>query len=113
MPSSARGWFCWSLSVSDRYTRPHGVRYEYDGYTDRRLSDKRETAISVVMMAERSSAKCSGNGAGLDLMRRFYAEECSWWSLSEPEQFTLRKTIRHFSRALRDAGFLAEEGGCE
>ena len=108
MPSSPRGWFCRSTYTLDAQGRPFSPRLEYTGWTDRRMNDSRETALSVKIMAERASAKCSGNGVGLELMRRLYAEEYSWWSFTENEQFILRKTIRHFSKALREAGFLAD-----
>jgi len=108
MPSSPRGWFAWSCYVREYQARPHSPRLEYTGYSDRRTHDSRESAISVLTLAERASAKCSGNGVGLDLMRRFYAEECSWWSFTEHEQFILRKTIGHFSKELREAGFLPD-----
>ncbi len=106
MPSSPRGWLCWSLSVSDRYTRPHGVKYEYDGYTDRRLSDRRETALSVKILAEKASHKACGNGIGYKLLVDFYAGEMSWHSFSEPERRLIEKTARDFGRRLREAGFL-------
>ena len=50
---------------------------------------------------------------GYELLLQFYADEVSWWSFSEPEQFILRKTIRNFSRLLRETGFLPipEHGG--
>ena len=73
------------------------------------MNDSRETALSVKIMAERASAKCSGNGVGYALMTRFYAGDASWWTFTEPEQFILRKTIREFSKALREAGFLLDE----
>ena len=108
MPSSPRGWFCKASYTLDAQARPFSCKLEYDGWTDRRMNDSRETALSVKIMAERASAKCSGNGVGLDLMRRLYAEECSWWSFTEHEQYILRKTIRNFSKALREAGFLPD-----
>jgi hypothetical protein len=70
------------------------------------MNDSRETALSVKIMAERASAKCSGNGVGYALMTRFYAGDASWWTFTEPEQFILRKTIREFSKTLQAAGFL-------
>jgi len=74
------------------------------------MNDSRETALSVKIMAERASAKCSGNGGGYELLMRFYAGDASWYSFTEPEQFILRKTIRDFSRRFREAGFLPERG---
>lgn len=110
MPSTPRGWLNWSESVLERYGRPHGARYEYDGYTDRRLSDRRETALSVRIILERASKETTRNGVGVELLRRFYIGEASWWTFTEPEQAILRKTIRHFSGALREAGFLPDRG---
>jgi hypothetical protein len=39
---------------------------------------------------------------------RFYLGDASWWTFTEPEQYILRKTIRHFSKALQTAGFLPD-----
>jgi len=109
MPETARGWLCWAVSVSDRYTRPHSPKYEYDGFTDRRMSDRRETAISVKMLAEKASAKCSGNGVGYELMMSYYVGEASWHSFTEPEQRIIAKTVREFSRRLREAGLIEKK----
>jgi len=107
-PSSPRGWLCWAVSVSERYQSPHSPRYEYTGYGDRRVSDRRETAISVKMALDRAT---DGNGAG-KLLMQFYVEEASWYSFSESERFTLNRTIKRFRRELQAAGFLpADEGG--
>jgi len=113
MPSSPRGWFCRSTYTLDAQARPFSCKLEYGGWTDRRMNDSRETALSVKIMAERASAKCSGNGVGYALLMRFYAGDASWWTFTEPEQFILRKTIRHFSKALREAGFLPDPKGGE
>lgn len=104
-PSTPRGWLCWAVSVSDRYGRPHSPRYQYEGIPDHRMNDRRETAISVKMALDRAT---DGNGAG-KLLMQFYVEEASWWSFTEPEQAILRKTIRNFSKALREAGFLPDK----
>ena len=106
MPSSPRGWLSWALYTLDAQGRPFSPSYEYTGKTDPRMRYSREEAISVKILAERASAKCSGNGVGFDLMRRYYVEECSWWSLTEPEQAILRKTARDFARRLREAGLI-------
>ena len=108
MPTSPRGWLCWAVSVSDRYGRPHSPRYEYDGYSDHRLNDRRETAISVKILAERASRECTSNGVGYALLSRFYVGEASWYSFTEPEQRIIEKTARRFARALREAGFLPD-----
>jgi hypothetical protein len=79
------------------------------GFSDRRTHDSRESAISVLTLAEKASHAVCRNGVGFRLMMQFYAGEASWWSFTEPEQAILRKTIRHFSKALREAGFLPKE----
>ena len=109
MPSSPRGWFCRASYTLGAQARPFSCKLEYDGWTDRRMNDSRETALSVKIMAERASHAVCGNGVGYALLMRFYAGDASWWSFTEPEQFILRKTIRHFARALREAGFLPRE----
>lgn len=109
MPSSPRGWFCKASYTLDAQARPFSPRLEYTGWTDRRMNDSRETALSVKLMAERASKACTSNGVGYELLMRFYAGEASWWSFTEHEQYILRKTIRHFSKALREAGFLPRE----
>jgi hypothetical protein len=108
--SSPRGWLNFAVSVRDRNERPYSLRYEYTGYGDRRTSDIRETGISVIMLAEKASHAVCGNGVGYKLLMDYYAGEASWWSFTEPEQVILRKTIRHFSKALREAGFIQGKG---
>jgi hypothetical protein len=110
MPSSPRGWFAWSVYVREYQSRAHSPRLEYTGYSDRRTHTSREEAISVLTLAERASHSVSGNGVGFGLLMRFYAGEASWWTFTEHEQYILRKTIRHFSKALREAGFLEDRG---
>jgi len=108
MPSSPRGWFCWAVHVSEQYTRPRSPKYEYEGISDHRTSDRREAALSVKMLAERASVKCSGNGEGYGLMMRFYVDEASWWDFTDREQTVLKRTIGDFSRRLVAAGFLPD-----
>jgi hypothetical protein len=104
-PSSPRGWLNFAVSVADSYRRPYSPRLEYTGWMDRRISDRRESALSVLKMAEKS---CNGNGGG-KLLMAFFCEDASWHSFTETEQYHLRKTIRHFARELREAGFLPRE----
>jgi len=104
-PSSPRGWLCWAVSISERYGRPHSPRYEYEGWTDRRVSDRRETAISVKMALDRAT---DGNGAG-KLLTDFYVNEMSWYSFTDNERWIMEKAIRRFRRELIQAGFLPEE----
>ncbi|MHB1025780.1 MAG: hypothetical protein ACYC24_08760 [Desulfobacteria bacterium] len=104
MPSSPRGWLCWAVSVSDRYGRPHSPRYEYDGIPDHRMSDRRETAISVKMALDRAT---DGNGTG-KLLLDFYVREIPWFVFSEVERQTLSRIIKRFRRELQAAGFLPD-----
>jgi hypothetical protein len=110
MPSSARGWFSWSCYVHEYQSRPHSPRLEYEGFSDRRTHTSRESAISVLTLAEKASHAVCRNGVGYRLMMQFYAGEASWWSFTEPEQAILRKTIRYLSKALREAGFIEGKG---
>lgn len=104
-PSSPRGWLNFAASVTASYRRTHSARLENLGWTDRRVNDLRETAISIIRLCEKSA---NGNG-GAGLLYSFYVEEVSWYAFTESEQAILRKTIRHFSRELREAGFLPRE----
>lgn len=110
MPSTPRGFFCWAHSIAERYQAPHSPRYEYTGGPDHSKAYRREDSISIRMLAERASAKCSGNGIGLALMKAYYVEEVGWFSLTENERYILNKTIRRFRRELQEAGFLPERG---
>ena len=105
-PSSPRGWLSWAVSVSDSYKRAYSPKLEYTGWTDRRLNDRRETAVSIIKLAEKS---CNGNGGG-KLLMAFYCEDAAWYSFTEPEQRIIAKTARTFARALREAGFLPGKG---
>jgi len=109
MPSSPRGWFCKAIYTLDSQARTFSPSYEYTGRSDYRTRSSREESLSIKIIAERASKACTSNGVGYELLTRFYLGEASWWSFSEPEQAILRKTIRHFSKALREAGFLPKE----
>lgn len=50
--------------------------------------------------------KCTSNGVGFGLMRRYFVEDYSWFSFTEPEQRIIAKTARTFGKALREVGFL-------
>lgn len=104
MPSSPRGWLNFAVSVADSYRRPFSVKLEYDGWTDRRLSDRRETAVSIIRLAEKS---CNGNGGG-KLLMQFYCEDMSWYSFTDHDRWILEKTIKRFRRELQAAGFLPD-----
>ncbi len=96
----------WSLSVSERYERPHSQRLIYEGRTDRRVSDRRETAIAVTLLAEKASHKVSGNGIGYRLLVDFYSGEKKWPAFSPPEQRIIERVAADFARRLREAGFI-------
>lgn len=105
-PTSPRGWFCWAESVAERYRRPHGPRFEHTGRTDPRVDDRRETAISVQLLAERASHTACGNGVGYALLLAYFVEEVSWYSLTENERRLFERTLREFKVSLAEAGFL-------
>jgi len=72
-PSSPRGWLNFAASVTASYRRTNFVRLEYGGWTDRRVNDTRETAISIINLLERSS---NGDG-GAGLVFDFYTRDIS------------------------------------
>jgi hypothetical protein len=96
------------MYVLEAQGRPFSPSYEYTGRTDPRMRDSRESALSVKILAERASKKCSGNGDGYELLMDFYVREASWWSFTEPEQRIIAKTARAFAKALRREGFLVD-----
>lgn len=112
MPSSPRGWFCKAIYTLDSQARTFSPSLEYTG-RDYRTRSSREESLSIKIIAERASKACTSNGVGYALLMRFYLGEASWWSFTEHEQWILRKTIRHFSKALREAGFLPAEDGID
>ena len=109
MPTSARGWLSWAVSVSDSYRRAYSPKLEYDGWSDKRTSDRRETAVSIIRIAERA---CNGNGGG-KLLMAYYCEDVSWYSFTEAERAVLRRTARRFRDELRKAGFINPNPGEE
>ncbi|MFA5806770.1 MAG: hypothetical protein WC978_00205 [bacterium] len=78
---------------------------ENEGWTDRRVNDIRETAISIIRMAEKSA---NGNG-GAGLLYSFYVEEAPWCSFNPVEQKIISTTVKAFRRELVTAGFLPKE----
>jgi hypothetical protein len=106
VPSSPRGWLAWSAYVLEAQARPFSPRYEWIPGTDPRMRDSRETALSVKILLEKSSAECTRNGVGVELLMDFYVREASWYSFTAREQRIIEKTARQFSRALMEAGFL-------
>jgi hypothetical protein len=110
LPSSPRGWFCKAIYTLDSQARTFSPSYEYTGRSDYRTRCSREESLSIKIIAERASHAVSENGVGYALLMRFYLGEASWHTFTEHEQRILRKTIRHFSKALRGAGFLPDRG---
>jgi hypothetical protein len=94
------------MYVLDAQGRPFSPSYEYTGYSDPRMRDSRESALSVKILAERASKDCSGNGDGYELLMDFYVREASWWSFTEPEQRIIAKTAQVFRCSLCAEWFL-------
>jgi hypothetical protein len=90
--------------VSERYGRPHSPRYEYTGIPDHRLSDRRETAISMKMALDRAT---DGNGAG-KLLLDFYVNEIPWFVFSELDRAVLSRAIKRFRSELQRGGLLPD-----
>jgi hypothetical protein len=105
-PSTPRGWLSWAVSVKDSYHRAHSANYDDSPRRDRRLNYSRETAISIIRMAEKSA---NGNG-GAGLMYSYYVEDAAWGGFTEYEQRVIAKTARAFAKALRAEGFLPRGG---
>ena len=107
MPSSPRGWLAWSAYVRESQSRPHSPNLEYGGRSDPRMrGDSKETAISVVMLAERASHSVCRNGIGLKLMVRHFVDGEPLAAFSTRQQSVLRRTIKQFRRELQDVGFV-------
>jgi hypothetical protein len=109
LPSTPRGWLNFAASVTSSYRRTHSARMQYEGWTDRRVSDVRESAISIINCLERSS---NGDG-GAGLVFDFYTQDISWYAYTDHERYVMNRTIRVFRKNLVDAGFLPgpEHGG--
>jgi len=106
MPSSPRGWLNFAASVTSSYRRSHSARLENEGWTDRRVNDVRETAISIINLLERSA---NGDG-GAGLVFDFYTRDISWYAYTEHERWIMNRTIRVFRKKLIEAGFLPNPG---
>lgn len=109
-PSSPRGWLRWTARILEAQASPFSPRFDHVPRGDFRLRDSRETALSVKILLERASAKCTSNGVGYDLLRRYYVEEAAWSCFTETEQRIIARTARAFAKALRVEGFLPREG---
>jgi hypothetical protein len=84
------------MYVLDAQGRPFSCKLEYDGWTDRRLNDSRETALSVKILTEKASKACSRNGDGYELLMDFYVREASWYSFTPAERDTISRTAKAF-----------------
>jgi hypothetical protein len=107
-PSTPRGWFCKAIYILDAQGRNFSMQYDRIRGTGPRYS--REEALDVKIAAERASHAVCGNGVGYKLMMDFYTKEVSWFAFTEPEQAIIRKTVRGFSRRLREAGLIERKG---
>lgn len=104
-PSCPRSWLSWAAYVQESQSRPRPVLFEHQ-HGDPRLSDSRETALSVMMMLERAA---NGNG-GAALLFRSYVLDAPWHSFTEQEQEIIRKTTLRFVEELIRVGFMPGEG---
>jgi len=102
-PTCPRGLLNWAVYVRSSQSRPRPVLFEHIR-SDPRLSDSRETAISVLTMLEKAA---NGNG-GAELLLEAYVEDFSWYSFTESEQEIIKKTTRRFVKELIRAGFMSE-----
>src|SRR4030067_2645785 len=102
MPSTARGWLCGSVAMIEHFARPRSVRYEPGPRMDHRMDDRKEMAISVLLILEKV---CNGNGGG-KLLADYYLGEMSWYSFLPREQRLIEKTSLAFRRELIRAGFI-------
>ena len=99
-PSCPRSWLTWGAYVFSSQARPRPVLFEHHR-SDPRLSDSRETAISVMTMLERAG----GNG-GAELLFRSYVLDAPWHSFDDREKAIIKKTTRLFAKELVRAGFI-------
>ncbi len=107
-PESPRAWLKYAVRVLEAQASAFSPRYDGMPRSDHRLSDSRETALSVKIMAERASAACTKNGLGLELLVDYYVREASWRSFTAREKRVIKKTAAKFADALREARFLPE-----
>ncbi len=103
-PSTPRGWLNFAASVTASYRRTHSARLENLGWTDRRVSDIRESAISIIRLLEKSA---NGDG-GARLVFDFYTQDISWYAYTDHERYVMNRTIRVFRKNLIEAGFLPD-----
>jgi hypothetical protein len=68
--------------------------------------DSFETAISVFMIAEKSSHKVCRNGVGLKLMIRRYVNGEPKEAFSSRQQSLIRRTTKEFRLRLQEVGFV-------
>lgn len=108
-PSTPRGWLNFAVSVTASYRRTRSARLENAGWSDRRVNDTREAAISIINLLERSSNGDGGAGMVFD----FYTQDIHWYAYSDRDRAIMNRTIRTFRKKLVAAGFLPdpEHGG--
>ncbi len=107
MPSSPRGWLAWSARIRESKGRIHSAGFDYHSPDDPRMrGDSWETAIDVLMIAERSSHRVCRNGVGLKLMIRRFVNGEPREAFSTRQRSLLRKTTREFRRGLQEVGFI-------
>lgn len=105
MPSSPRGWLNFAASVTASYRRTYSARLENEGWTDRRVNDTRESAISIIRLLEKSA---NGDG-GAGLVFDFYTQDIHWYAYSDAERRIMNRTIRIFRKKLIEAGYLPDD----
>ncbi len=104
MPSSPRGWTRWAFRILEAQAVPRGVKFGGAPGGDRRMTDSRETALSVKMLLEKS--RNGYGGRGVRLLVRLYLGEEPWECFTESQKYAIRKTERRFRHELVSAGFL-------
>lgn len=107
MPSSPRGWLAWSVNVRERKGRIHSPSFDFHAPDDPRMrGDSWETAIDVLVLAERASHRVCRNGVGLKLMIRRFVNGEPREAFSTRQRSLLRRTVKEFRRGLQEVGFI-------
>ena len=105
MAKTPRQWLVWAVEESSSRGRTHAPPLLYEGRGDRRLSSRWETAITVLLLAERASHRVCGNGFGYRMLTDFYVGGKDWLSFSPREQKIVARTAADFARRLQEVGF--------
>ena len=107
MPSSPRGWLAWSARVRESAASLHSPSFDYREIPDYRMrGSARETAIDILLIAERASHRVCRNGVGLKLMVRRFVNGEPREAFSTKQRSLLRRTVKEFRRGLQDVGFI-------